>query len=1203
MDKSIIQGLFQNIAILLAFSLIYDYIWSRYDSSKSLLFKILAGFIIGVFGIILMLSPWKMMPGIVFDVRSVLLSISGLFFGPVPTLLAMLITGAYRFSLGGSGMWMGMAVILSSGTIGILWNSFRTKWGIKHTTLELLFMGFAVHLAMLACALLLPSAAGDATFKAILFPVLTVYPIATMLFGLLLIRSNVNAQNQKKLQVSEKRFRTILNNATDALYLTDNEGKIVDTNDQACKELGYSYEELLARNLIDIDTLNTDKEKIKAIFNAFIPGEPLIFETVHRRKDGSTFPVEISSNSIDLNGELFIIGSARNLTDRRLAEVNIRESEEKFRSIFNNHSAAKLLIDSETGNITDANEAATKFYGWSLAELRQMKIQQINTLSSEEVENVIGMTQVEKPSRFEFGHRLKDGSVRNVEVFSSKIEIAGKVYLHSIIHDISERKLAEESLQKLNLAIRQTREVIFITDKEGIITFINPEFTNIYGYDAAEVIGIKTPRILKSGIISAAEDQRFWKALVNKKSLKAEYRNKCKDGSLIDIEGTADPILGDNDEIIGYLGIHRNITERKQAEEVLRTSEQMLQTVLENFPGVVFWKDKQSNYLGCNQSFAHAAGLNNPAEVAGKTDFQLAWGATDGEQYQSDDFKVMESGKAKLHIIETQHQANGQLVWHDTGKIPLRDSKGDIVGLIGVSNDITERKRAEDEAKESFSLLTATLESTADGILVVDKNGMITNFNKKFVELWQIPESIIASMNDEQTLSFILDQLKDPFNFLEKIEELHVNDALTSFDILDFKNGRTFERYSQSQIIEGKAVGRVWSFRDVTEKKEMVDDLMEAKERAEESDRLKTAFLHNISHEVRTPMNAIVGFAEFLNDPDLFPEERKQYTEIIVQSSKQLLSIISDIINIATIEAGQVKVTEKEMNLNATIRLLKEQFVSKARENDISLSLTTALSDREAIIQTDETKLTEILTNLLENAIKFTRQGTVSIGYALKEDLLEFYVEDTGMGIPPDMHDEIFNRFSQVGITALSQFGGSGLGLSISKAYVEMLGGRIWLTSEPGKGSVFYFTIPYKNIERYSLSEIQPGDASKFKFPGGKTILIAEDDNSNFILLEALLSGLELTFLWAKNGIEAIELCETNPQIDLVLMDMSMPGLDGFEATKRIREFRPYLPVIAQTAYSTPYDKGKAIACGCIDFITKPYKKELLIAKIKAHME
>ena len=150
---------------------------------------------------------------------------------------------------------------------------------------------------------------------------------------------------------------------------------------------------------------------------------------------------------------------------------------------------------------------------------------------------------------------------------------------------------------------------------------------------------------------------------------------------------------------------------------------------------------------------------------------------------------------------------------------------------------------------------------------------------------------------------------------------------------------------------------------------------------------------------------------------------------------------------------------------------------------------------------------------------------------------------------------------------------------------------------------MFYFTIPYKNIERYSLSEIQPGDASKFKFPGGKTILIAEDDNSNFILLEALLSGLELTFLWAKNGIEAIELCETNPQIDLVLMDMSMPGLDGFEATKRIREFRPYLPVIAQTAYSTPYDKGKAIACGCIDFITKPYKKELLIAKIKAHME
>ncbi|NOU16947.1 MAG: response regulator [Bacteroidales bacterium] len=378
-------------------------------------------------------------------------------------------------------------------------------------------------------------------------------------------------------------------------------------------------------------------------------------------------------------------------------------------------------------------------------------------------------------------------------------------------------------------------------------------------------------------------------------------------------------------------------------------------------------------------------------------------------------------------------------------------------------------------------------------------------------------------------------------------------------------------------------------------------ELVIAKEKAEESDRLKTAFLHNISHEIRTPMNAIIGFSEFLNDLEFLPEKRKHFTDIIVQNCYQLLSIISDIISIATIEAGQAKITENEVDLNSTLRLLHEQFLLKDQKKNVILILKNTLLNGEVNITSDETKLVQILTNLIGNALKFTQQGYVNFGYKLKSNELEFFVEDTGIGIPPEMHQVIFNRFRQVDDTA-QQFGGSGLGLSISKAYVELMGGKMWLKSELGKGSTFYFTIPYKKVQRTTLLGKQSINAIKFENKTTITLLIAEDEESNFMLLEEFLTGLNIEIVWAKNGLEAIEICKTQG-IDLILMDLKMPVMDGYEATMRIKNFKPNMPVIAQTAYTTDLDRNKALACGCSDFITKPLKRELLISKIKKHLK
>jgi signal transduction histidine kinase len=299
---------------------------------------------------------------------------------------------------------------------------------------------------------------------------------------------------------------------------------------------------------------------------------------------------------------------------------------------------------------------------------------------------------------------------------------------------------------------------------------------------------------------------------------------------------------------------------------------------------------------------------------------------------------------------------------------------------------------------------------------------------------------------------------------LENVKHLYSVPEATSFDLLEFADGRFYERYSQPQKINGNSVGRVWSFRDITNQKKAEADLIAAKEKAEESDRLKTAFLHNVSHEIRTPMNAIIGFSTLLNDPELSEEDRHQYIDIIFQSGSQLLSIINDIVDIANVESGQAKVNLAEINLNALMKSLNEQFSINAKESNISINLKATSPDKDSTIVTDNTKLIQILSNLINNAIKFTKNGQIDFGYTLKDKFIEFFVSDTGIGIPPEYHSRIFDRFFQVDSAVSRQYSGTGLGLSICKGYVELLGGDIKVESESGKGTLFLFTIPYLKV-------------------------------------------------------------------------------------------------------------------------------------------
>jgi signal transduction histidine kinase/CheY-like chemotaxis protein len=372
-----------------------------------------------------------------------------------------------------------------------------------------------------------------------------------------------------------------------------------------------------------------------------------------------------------------------------------------------------------------------------------------------------------------------------------------------------------------------------------------------------------------------------------------------------------------------------------------------------------------------------------------------------------------------------------------------------------------------------------------------------------------------------------------------------------------------------------------------------------AEQKAIESDRLKTAFLQNISHEIRTPMNSIVGFSELLKDKKLSESEKDQYLEMISKSSDQLLNIVNEVLDISLIETGNLSVNLRRVQLN---NLMKEIYLSYKPliNKEISFTMSTGLSDTLSLILTDVIKIRQIISNLLNNAVKFTDKGHIGFGYTLEENELNFFIEDTGIGIPSDSHDKIFERFLKVGSDNERLYEGVGLGLAICKGNIDLLNGKIWMDSKPGKGSKFLFTIPYKPV--YEEEPVKGKNKDLVRTLNNLTILVAEDDDVNFLYIKEIFKGAGAEILHAINGREAVEMCEKNDRIGIVLIDIKMPVMNGYEAIKKIREFRPGLPIIAQTAFALSNEMLKAFNAGSNDYISKPFTREQLLSIVSKNM-
>jgi len=392
---------------------------------------------------------------------------------------------------------------------------------------------------------------------------------------------------------------------------------------------------------------------------------------------------------------------------------------------------------------------------------------------------------------------------------------------------------------------------------------------------------------------------------------------------------------------------------------------------------------------------------------------------------------------------------------------------------------------------------------------------------------------------------------------------------------------------------------------DITETKNNEIELKNAKNKAEESDKLKTAFLANMSHEIRTPMNAIIGFSELLNDPDLSDTNRKEFINLIGDNSKILLNLIEDIIDVAKIEAHQVKIVRSTCQVNSVLDELAEYYqkqLIKYPDKDIKIELDQAFQGDDFMIITDPLRLRQVLNNLIGNAIKFTEKGVVRLGYILKdEETLQFYVEDTGIGLAKEKLGLIFERFRQAEESSTKEYGGTGLGLTISQRLVEMLGGKMWVESVLSEGSTFYFSIPYRPAKGGLETKLFKPQSDKQDW-SDKTILVAEDESSNYELIKATLLRTNARVIRAINGREAVNICKKNKRIDLILMDIRMPVMNGYEATRLIKAENKNMPVISLTAYAMSDDKDKSFRAGCDEYVSKPFNPIDLLEKISKYL-
>ncbi len=515
---------------------------------------------------------------------------------------------------------------------------------------------------------------------------------------------------------------------------------------------------------------------------------------------------------------------------------------------------------------------------------------------------------------------------------------------------------------------------------------------------------------------------------------------------------------------------------------------------------------------------------------------------------------------------------------------------------------IKQKIYSELKIKKTESKLNYILERTYTGLAILDERGRIEEANESYLAM--IGFSSLDNIVGRSILEWTAESCK--IDIIEVIEKCKKEENIVDFEaIFDRPDGnQTYVSMNGFMETEDNKSRILLVCKDITERKKYEQQLKQAKVKAEESDHLKSAFLANMSHEIRTPMNAIIGFADLLSQQGITDAERNEYVKIIKESSVSLLELIDDIIDLSKIEVEKVKIEKTDFEIKQIMLDLFHKF-NKQKPGCIELIYDNNNKDDQIFINTDPNRFKQIMNNLLDNALKFTESGFINFGFELKDKFIQFYVKDTGIGIPKDKQEIIFERFRKIEDNSNKFYRGTGLGLTISKKLCNLLGGDMWLESEKEKGATFFFTLPLsvKKIQKHNKPDKEKNiDIEKLNWKKYK-LLIVEDEDLNYLFLKKLLETTQIEIYWAKTGYQAIDFVKENKIIDLILMDIKLPELDGLKATEEIKKIRPQIPIIAQTAYAMKGDRENILKAGCDDYVAKPIKVQELINKIRQFID
>jgi PAS domain S-box-containing protein len=819
----------------------------------------------------------------------------------------------------------------------------------------------------------------------------------------------------------------------------------------------------------------------------------------------------------------------------------------------------------------------------------------------------------------DYQNKSKEELIAELQELQKKYDSLNESYHKDAIEHKHTSEVLQLSEQRYHALIKLAVEGILLGTHEGIILEANEQMCAILGLPQNEIIGKHISHLPFTKESMARAPWRF-DLLQKGETVVNERAFTRPDGTEVVVE-IHTKMMPDGT----YQSIYLDITERNRMLESLKLSEEKFRKVFLTSPDSINLNRLDDGmYVSINKAFTQIMEFTEE-DVIGKTSIELnIWVNT------SDRKKLVQGLKTHGFVdnLEAQFRSKSGKIIDGLMSAAIIELKG-IPHLINITRDITGRKQVEKELRESEELFSKIFKTSPIPITIADTSkGILTEVNDVWCKFMGFTRDEIVNHNIDELK--IVDpetrkKLRDEFLSKGSIRLIEIEVTtksgekkivLASSEIIIIKD-KPYSINLDIDITERKRAELLLKekndkinaqnneYRQINEELNQTNqELQIAKEHAEESDRLKTAFLQNMSHEIRTPMNAIMGFSYILKDHFDNKPKLEKFSEIISQRSNDLLDIINDILDIAKIESGQLPINMEVCNLIDLFAELSSFFIeyqNRIGKQQIKFSMQALCDTSDKIIITDKVKLKQIFINLITNAFKFTNKGTIEGGCKTDNNHnLVFYVTDTGVGIPADKQEKVFERFTQLNETISKNIGGTGLGLSIVKGLINLLGGEIFLESKPGKGSTFSFTIPYKKTQplHHESSAIEQYNHTGYT---NKTILIVEDDFYNAEYLKEVLSGIGLNILQAENGKQAVDISLSQP-VDLVLMDIRLPDIDGYEATRQIKQQKPQLKIIAQTAYAANEEKQKAFDAGCNDYISKPTMKEVLLSIINKHL-